>query len=140
MNSIYYEYTDRIEPFGIDESWLDVTGSYKLFGDGRRIADILRERIKRELGITISVGVSFTKTFAKLGSDYKKPDATTLISRGVIIQQLLFPLPVATHCFSSEDTQRKRLHMLGINTVGELAAADPSFLTESFWKNRRKPL
>ena len=130
VNSIYYEYTDRIEPFGIDESWLDVTGSYKLFGDGRRIADILRERIKRELGITISVGVSFTKTFAKLGSDYKKPDATTLISRENY-KQLVFPLPVDTLLFVGRHTKEK-LHMLGINTVGELAAADPSFLTESF--------
>ena len=78
---IYAEYTDKREPYGIDESWLDVTASKALFGDGKTIADTLRERIKKELGITISVGVSFNKVFAKLGSDYKKPDATTVITK-----------------------------------------------------------
>ena len=81
VNAIYDEYTDLVESFGIDESWLDVTGSLHLFGgDPVELADALRERVKRELGLTLSVGVSFNKVFAKLGSDYKKPDATTLIS------------------------------------------------------------
>lgn len=75
-------FTDMIEPFGIDESWLDVTGSLKLFGNGKDIADQIRGIIKEEVGLTISVGVSFNKIFAKLGSDYKKPDATTVINRG----------------------------------------------------------
>ena len=77
---IYKQYTDKVEPFGIDEGWLDVTSSSRLFGDGVKIANELRARVKKQIGLTISVGVSFTKIFAKLGSDLKKPDATTLIS------------------------------------------------------------
>ena len=78
VNAIYDEYTDLAEPFGIDESWLDITGSMHLFGgDGAAIADGIRARVRQELGLTLSVGVSFNKVFAKLGSDYKKPDATT---------------------------------------------------------------
>lgn len=68
-----------VEPFSIDESWLDVTGSRELFGGGKKIADELRKAVREETGVTISVGVSFNKVFAKLGSDYKKPDATTVI-------------------------------------------------------------
>ena len=81
INSIFLEYTDMVEPFSIDESWLDVTRSIKLFGSGRKIADTIRERVKKELGITLSAGVSFNKIFAKMGSEYKKPDATTEITR-----------------------------------------------------------
>ena len=81
VNELYQEYTDLVEPFGIDESWLDVTGTLHLFGgDAVALADRLRERMRGELGLTISVGVSFNKVFAKLGSDYKKPDATTCIT------------------------------------------------------------
>ena len=81
VNQLYQEYTDLVEPFGIDESWLDVTGSLHLFGgDPLALAHQLRRRVRGELGLTISVGVSFNKVFAKLGSDYKKPDAVTLIS------------------------------------------------------------
>ncbi|HBQ46391.1 MAG TPA: DNA polymerase IV, partial [Ruminococcaceae bacterium] len=91
INRIYRRFTDLVEPFSIDESWLDVTGSRALFGDGRRIADTLRETVRRETGLTISVGVSFNKIFAKLGSDYKKPDATTVISRENY-RRVVFPL------------------------------------------------
>ena len=83
VRALYLQYTDHVEPFGLDESWLDVGGSAGLFGDGRQIADTLRTRIKREIGLTVSVGVSFNKVFAKLGSDYKKPDATTVITREI---------------------------------------------------------
>ena len=76
---IYATYTDQIEPFGIDEAWLDVTGSIKMFGDGEFIANTIRQRMKDELGLTVSVGVSYNKISAKLGSDMKKPDATTVI-------------------------------------------------------------
>ena len=76
---IYEDYTDQVESFGLDECWLDVTGSVGLFGDGKTIADEIRSRIKKEMGVTASVGVSFNKIFAKLGSDMKKPDATTVI-------------------------------------------------------------
>jgi DNA polymerase-4 len=92
INHIYEQYTDLVEPFGIDESWLDVTGSMHKFGTGQEIADELRRRVREEIGITISVGVSFNKIFAKLGSDYKKPDATTVITRDNY-QALLWPLP-----------------------------------------------
>ena len=79
--SIYLEYTDLVESFGPDEAWLDVTASTELFGSGEKIAEEIRCRIKTELGLTVSVGVSFNKVFAKFGSDYKKPDATTVITR-----------------------------------------------------------
>ena len=79
--SIYYQYTDRVEPFGLDECWLDCTGSISLLGSGEKIAEEIRERIKNELGITVSIGVSFNKIFAKLGSDLKKPDAVSFIGR-----------------------------------------------------------
>ena len=94
VNAIYGQYTDLVEPFGIDESWLDVTGSLHLFGgDARQLADDIRGRLRQELGLTISVGVSFNKVFAKLGSDYKKPDATTVISRENW-RDMVWPLPV----------------------------------------------
>ena len=76
---IYEHYTDQVEPFGMDECWLDVTGSTRIMGNGEKIANEIRERIKFELGLTISAGVSFNKIFAKLGSDMKKPDAVTVI-------------------------------------------------------------
>ena len=82
VNTIYEQYTDLVEPFGIDESWLDVTHTLHLFGgDAKALADHLRQRMKQEMGLTLSVGVSFNKVFAKLGSDYRKPDATTVVSR-----------------------------------------------------------
>ena len=82
INRVYQDYTDLVESFGIDESWLDVTGTLHLFGgDPEALADQLREHVRGNFGLTISVGVSFNKVFAKLGSDYKKPDATTLITR-----------------------------------------------------------
>ena len=80
-NELYLQYTDLVDPFGIDESFLDVTGSMHLFGSGEHIADELRRRMREEVGLTISVGVSFNRAFAKLGSDYKKPDGTTVFSR-----------------------------------------------------------
>ena len=78
---IYTSFTDRVEGFGLDECWLDVKGSHSLFGSSEKIAETIRKRAREELGLTVSVGISFTKVFAKLGSDYKKPDAQTLISR-----------------------------------------------------------
>lgn len=130
---IYYEYTDMIEPFGLDECWLDVTGSVGLFGDGVSIADAIRERIKRELGLTVSVGVSFNKVFAKLGSDMKKPDATTLI-REEDFRDTVWPLPVSDLLFVGKATEES-LRIYGIRTVGDLAAADPHFLKCILGKN-----
>ena len=126
VQSIYAHYTDRIEPFGIDESWLDVTGSRRLFGDGETIANLLRERVKEETGLTISVGVSFNKIFAKLGSDLKKPDAVTCIPRERFKAQL-WPLPVETMLGVGPST-RKNLDVVGIHTIGQLAGADVEML------------
>ena len=103
---IYYDYTDMIEPFGLDECWLDVTGSLSLFGDGKKIADDIRKRMKRELGLTVSVGVSFNKVFAKLGSDMKKPDATTVISSGDF-REKIWNLAASDMIFVGKKTEKK---------------------------------
>ena len=120
INAIYAQYTDQVEAFSIDESWLDVTGSQNLFGTGEHIADELRRRVREELGLTISVGVSFNKVFAKLGSDYKKPDATTVISRDNY-KDILFPLPIESMLFVGRNTAQL-LRRFYIRTIGELAA------------------
>ena len=123
VNAIYSQYTDLVEPFGIDESWLDITGSMHLFGgDAAAIADELRRRVRGELGLTLSVGVSFNKVFAKLGSDYRKPDATTVISRENW-REIVWPLPVGSILFAGPAAQ-KALAQYGIRTLGQLAAAD----------------
>jgi len=99
VNAVYERYTDLVEPFSIDESWLDITGSLHLFGgDAKALADEIRRVLREELGLTVSVGVSFNKIFAKMGSDYKKPDATTVISRENY-QELLWPLPITSLLF-----------------------------------------
>lgn len=123
VNAIYLDYTDLVDPFGIDESFLDVTGSMRLFGcSPRELADRIRERVKREIGITISVGVSFCRVFAKLGSDYKKPDATTVIDRSNY-KEVAFPLPVSALLFAGRRTT-EALRTMGIQTIGDLARAD----------------
>lgn len=132
VNAIYARYTDRVEPFGIDESWLDVTGSRLLFGDGPAIADRLRREVREETGLTISVGVSFNKAFAKLGSDYKKPDATTVISRENMAD-IVYPLPASALLFVGGQAAN-RLESMGIRTIGDLAAADPRMLAHTFGK------
>ncbi len=127
VNRIYLDYTDLVDPFGIDESFLDVTGSMKLFGcTPKELADRIRERVKREIGITISVGVSFCRVFAKLGSDYKKPDATTVIDRENY-KEVAFPLPVSALLFAGRRTT-EALRSLGILTIGQLARADRALL------------
>ena len=130
---IYRRYTDLVEPFGIDESWLDVTGTLGLFGgDPAALADRLREEMKRELGLTISVGVSFNKVFAKLGSDYKKPDATTVISRENW-RDIVWPLPVGDLLFVGRAAQRT-LGQYGVETIGQLAACKPEMLEQLMGK------
>lgn len=132
INKIYERYTDLVEPFSIDESWLDVTGTIHLFGDGEHIADEIRAALRKELGLTASVGVSFNKIFAKLGSDYKKPDATTVISpenwRGIV-----FPLPVSSLLFVGKNSS-DALHKYGVDTIGQLAACKKELLTDMFGK------
>ena len=121
INAIYNEYTDLVEPFGIDESWLDITHTFHLFGgDARALADTLRARVKREFGLTLSVGVSFNKVFAKLGSDYRKPDATTVISPENW-REIVWPLPVGAMLYVGGAAQ-KILRKYGIETIGQLAA------------------
>ncbi|MDO4860512.1 MAG: DNA polymerase IV [Bacillota bacterium] len=127
INAIYQRYTDLVEPFSIDESWLDVTGSRRLFGDGKKIADEIRAAVKEELGLTLSAGVSFNKIFAKMGSEYKKPDATTVISRENY-KDILWPLPVGEMFFVGSATAEK-LESNGIRTIGALAQADKAWLT-----------
>jgi len=127
VNAIYDEYTDLVEPFGIDESWLDVTNTLHLFGgNATALADTLRRRIREELGLTLSVGISFNKVFAKLGSDYKKPDATTLISQENW-QEIVWPLPVSDLLFVG-GAARKLLKQYGVTTIGQLAACKQEML------------
>ncbi len=127
VNDIYIRYTDLVEPFGIDESWLDVTGSAHLFGTPEQIANELRAVIKNETGLTISVGVSFTKAFAKLGSDYKKPDATTVITRENY-KDIVWPLPVTDLLYVGKSA-KKTFQRLGITTIGELANSSRSTIS-----------
>ena len=127
VNAIYDEYTDLVEPFGIDESWLDVTHTLHLFGgDATALANQIRARIKQELGLTVSVGISFNKVFAKLGSDYKKPDATTLISRENW-KEIVWPLPVGDLLYVG-GAARKLLKQYGITTIGQLAGCSQEML------------
>lgn len=132
VRAIYEEYTDRVEPFGMDECWLDVTGSTLLFGGGREIADEIRERVKRETGLTISVGVSFNKVFAKLASDMKKPDAVTVIDRKSF-RAVVWPLKAQEMIGVGKATLR-RLNSIGVYTLGELAKTDPKMLRLTFGK------
>ncbi|MGN0453136.1 MAG: DNA polymerase IV [Ruminococcus sp.] len=116
---IYSDYSDLIEPFGLDESWIDVTASVRSFEDGVKLAEEIRRRVKYELGITVSIGVSFNKIFAKLGSDYKKPDAVTLISPDNF-RDVVYPLPAECLLGVGRAT-KKTLLTLGIHTIGDIA-------------------
>lgn len=127
VRKIYAEYTDKIENYGIDECWLDVTDCVRAFGGGYKLANIIRERIKNELGLTVSIGVSWNKIFAKLGSDMKKPDAVTEITPDNY-KQKVWVLPVEELLFVGKATKRK-LTNIGINTIGDLANTDPKILT-----------
>ncbi len=123
VRSILREYTPLVEPFGLDEAWMDVTDSRR---DAVDIAHEIRCRIKEELGITVSIGVSFNKTFAKLGSDYKKPDAVTVFSRENY-RELVWPLPAGELIYVGRST-RKKLEERFIYTIGDVAKADPALL------------
>jgi len=126
FRGILADYSPKIESFGIDESWADVTGSYKHDGNGEIIADEIRERVKFELGITASVGVSYNKIFAKLGSDYKKPDATTIITRDNY-RDIVWPLPASDLLGVGRATKAK-LANYGLHTIGDIATCDTSYL------------
>lgn len=120
--AIYEDYTDQIEAFGIDECWLDVTGSTHLFGSGKDIADAIRQRFRSELGLTASVGVSWNKIFAKLGSDMKKPDATTVITEENYHDKV-WPLPAGDLLYVGRST-RKKLESRAIFTIGDIARTE----------------
>lgn len=132
INAIYQQYTDMVEPFSVDESWLDVTASRRLFGEGRAVADAIRARVKKELGLTLSAGVSWNKIFAKMGSEYKKPDATTEIGRDNY-RSLLWPLPVGEMFFVGFATAQK-MKDIGIMTIGDLAHSREESMRRIFGK------
>lgn len=127
---IYEDYSEFIEPFVLDECWLDVTGSEK---SGEEIAHEIRKRVKSQLGITVSVGVSFNKVFAKLGSDYKKPDAVTVIDESNY-KDIVWSLPCGDLLMVGRSAQKK-LNAYGINTIGDLADTDVAVLKSLFGKN-----
>ncbi len=132
VRRIYLEYTDQVEPFGIDEAWLDVTGSPKHNGNGYLIAEEIRQRIKDEIGLTVSIGVSFNKVFAKLGSDIKKPDAVTVIAKDDF-KKILWKLPASDLLYVGRATTEK-LEKLTIKTIGQLATFDKSILINKLGK------
>ncbi len=134
INGIYTEYTDLVEPFGIDESWLDVTSTYMMFArTPYEFAQIIRKRVKEETGLTVSIGVSFNKIFAKLGSDYKKPDAVTEINRDNY-KDIVYPLPIQDMIYVGKTTQ-KSLNDIGIFTIGQLARMSQELLENMFGKH-----
>lgn len=132
LREIYGEYTDKIEPYGCDEAWLDVSDSISLKGDGRKIADEISARVKKELGITVSEGISWNKIYAKLGSDYKKPDAITEFNRENY-KSLIWKLPASDLLYVGRSTNRT-LSKYGIHTIGDLACTDPDFLLKTLGK------
>lgn len=129
---IYADYTDRVEPFGIDEAWLDLTGNPGRLGDGKAVAREISRRIYQEMGITASIGVSFNKIFAKLGSDYKKPNAITVFDEENY-RQKVWPLPVGELLYVGPATKQK-LHSRAVNTIGQLARMEPENLKAAFGK------
>ncbi len=130
VRDIYLQYTDRVESFGIDEAWLDITGSCILFGRGEKIAYEIKERIKREIGLTVSVGVSFCKIFSKMGSDLKKPDAVTCIPEDKF-REIVWNLPASSMLGVGRATGRK-LSGYGIHTIGQIAAYPIDFFERLF--------
>ena len=133
VRNIYLRYTDKMEPYGMDECWLDVSGSRQLHGDGTAIAEEIRKAVRDELGLTVSIGVSFNKIFAKLGSDMKKPDAVTTLPRDDW-KGRVWPLPVSELLYVGPATTRK-LMSRNILTIGDLAKTPPELLHGWFGKN-----
>ena len=131
-HSIYSDYTDQVEPYGMDECWLDVSGSTRLMGSGVHIANEIRERMKFELGLSVSVGVSFNKVFAKLGSDLKKPDAVTIIPQNTF-KELIWDLPASDMIGVGRATEAV-LSSYGIHTIGDLAHAPQDLIKRKLGK------
>ncbi len=133
VKQVYYEYTNLIEPFGVDECWLDVGDSIKLFGSGENIASLIRKRVKEEIGITVSIGVSFNKVFAKLGSDMKKPDAITIIDKNNF-REKVWPLPISELLYAGKATVKK-LNRMNVFSIGDLAKANSYNIQKVLGKN-----
>ena len=129
---IYLDYSSRVEPFGLDEAWLDITSRENQKDKGEKTAQEIRKRIREELGITVSIGVSYNKIFAKLGSDYQKPDAVTLITKENY-RQIAWPLPLSDLLYVGPATKRK-LNGFGVHTIGELAQTPVEILRSKFGK------
>ena len=133
LNTIYQQYTDRVERLSIDESYLDVTGSLHLFRtDGMGLAEEIRQRVEQEVGVTVSIGVSYNKIFAKMASDLNKPNGSFEITPRNF-RQTLWPMPIEKLYMVGKVTGEK-LRSLGIRTIGELAVADPELLTDALGK------
>ena len=130
LHGIYRRYTDQVEPFGMDECWLDVTYSP---GDPMEIAEEIRQAVKDELGLTVSIGVSFNKVFAKMGSDYKKPDAITQISKEHF-KEIVWPLPCSDLLYCGNATTAK-LGSMGVRTIGGIASLPVEVMQRKFGKN-----
>ena len=130
LRAIYEKYTDRVESFGIDECWLDVTDSLKFFGNKEFLANKIKEEVKESLGITISVGVSFGKLFAKLGSDLKKPDAVTVISHENF-KELIYPLPI-TAIIGIGKRLELRFNKMGVTRLGDIVLLPDTILKKKF--------
>ena len=134
VRRIYAEYTDVIEPFGMDENWIAIPGGREdVETTGLRVAEEIRRRVREELGLTVSIGVSFSKIFAKLGSDMKKPDAVTVISPGNF-REKVWPLPVSELLYVGPATTKKLMNM-NILTIGDLARCEPELLRAHLGKN-----
>ena len=132
-HDIYCDFTNQVEPYGMDECWLDITGSTNLFGSGEIIARKISERIKEELKLTVSIGVSFNKVFAKLGSDLKKPDAITIIKKENF-KYIVWPLKCEELIMVGKSTKNK-LNKIGIKTIGDIARMDYKILNKLLGKN-----
>lgn len=132
VNNIYLKYTDRVEPVSIDESFLDVTESINLFGNPEEIAYKIKEEVKNTLGLTISVGVSFNRVLAKMGSDMKKPDAVTVLSPSNF-RNKIYSLPIEDLLFVGKSLANS-FRKIRINTIGDLANSDISKIQKKFGK------
>ena len=132
LREMYSEYTDKVEPFGLDECWLDMTDAVGDYREAEEVALEIRERVKKEFKLTCSVGISFNKVFAKLGSDYKKPDATTVFS-DTDWQEKIWPMPVADLLFVGKHTMEK-FSKINVKTIGDLAKTDGDYINRYLGK------
>lgn len=130
LRQIYEKYTDRVESFGIDECWLDMTDSLKFFGDKKTVADAIRKEVRNTLGITISVGVSFGKLLAKLGSDLKKPDATTVLWLDNY-KDIVYSLPIK-EVIGIGNKLEYRYNKIGVYNLGDIVTIPDNILKKNF--------